>query len=193
MPLAPAAPPVRARTVTRELTQATVYLGRPGIGWDHPDYYPLRVANYILGGGSASRLYTAVRDQAGLAYSVWSYAAARRYGAVLVVGLQTRTEGLAKALQLIRAEMARMGEEPVSEQELALAQAYLTGSFPLRMDTSGELANLLLTVEAFGLGLDYPDRFKEQVEQVTAADIERVAKIYLDPTTFSTVSVGKLD
>ncbi|MFQ5520765.1 MAG: M16 family metallopeptidase, partial [Candidatus Methylomirabilia bacterium] len=191
--LANPGPPVRARTITRELTQATVYLGRPAIRPHHPDYYALRVANHILGGGSASRLYTVVRGKAGLAYSVWSYLAARRYGAALIVGLQTRTQGLAKALELIRAEMARMGDKPVSEEELALAQAYLTGSFPLRMDTSGKLASLLLTVEALDLGLDYPDRFKERLEQVTVADIQRVAKIYLDPATFSIVTVGKLD
>ncbi len=199
VPLAPATPPIhasgagtRTHTVTRDLTQATVYLGRPAIRQDHPDYYPLLVANYILGGGSASRLYAKVRDEAGLAYWVGSYLSARRYGASFLVSLQTRTDGVTEALRLIKTELARMGKAPVSDHELALAKAYLTGSFPLRMDTSAKLADLLVTVEEFGLGLDYPDRFKERVENVSAADILRVAKTYLDPTTFSIVQVGKL-
>jgi len=193
VPLAPAAPPVQVRTVRRELTQVTAYLGHPVVRRDHPDYYPLLVANYILGAGSASRLNTKVREEAGLAYWVGSHLSMGRYGASLLVSLQTRTEGVAEALRLLKAELARMGEEPVSDQELALAKAYLTGSFPLRMDTSAELANLLVTVEELGLGLDYPDRFRERVEKVTAADVLRVAKVYLDPTGFSTVTVGKLD
>ena len=190
---APAAPPVQARTVARDLTQVTVYLGRPAVRHDHPDYYPLMVASYILGEGSASRLYTKVREEAGLAYSVGSYLSSGRYGASLVVSLQTRTEGVGEAVQLVKAELGRMGKGPVSDEELGLAKAYLTGSFPLRMDTSPEMASMLVSVEEWALGLDYPDRFRERVEQVTTADILRVARTYLDPATFSIVSVGKIN
>ncbi len=192
VPPAPANPPVQARTIIRDLTQATVYLGRPAVGRAHPDYYPLVVANYILGGGSASRLYTRVREEAGLAYWVGSQLSPARYGSSLVVSLQSRTDGVQEAVQLIKAELTRMGKEPVSDQELGLAKAYLTGSFPLRMDTSPELANLLVTVEEFGLGLDYPQRFKDRVQRVSAADILRVARAYLNPATFSALTVGKL-
>ncbi|MBI4241933.1 MAG: insulinase family protein [Candidatus Rokubacteria bacterium] len=185
-------PPAVARAVTRELTQATVYLGRPVVRQDHPDYYPLQIASYILGGGSASRLYSKVREEAGLAYWVGSHVAGGRYGAAFVVSLQSRTDGAGEALRLVRTELGRMGREPVSDQELGLAKAYLIGSFPLRMDTSSELANLLVTVEELGLGLDHPDRFKERVGKVTAADVLRVARTYLDPAAFSTVTVGKV-
>lgn len=191
VPLAPGASAVQARTVSRELTQAALVLGRPAVRRDHPDYYPLLVASYILGGGSASRLYTTVREEAGLAYSVGSQTAPGRYGAAFVVSLQTRAERLSDALARVKTELARMTREPVSDQELALAKAYLIGSFPLRMDTSAQLASLLVAVEELGLGLDYPDRFKAEVEKVTAADIQRVARTYLDPATFSTVTVGK--
>lgn len=193
VPLAPAAPPVQARTVRRELTQVTVYLGRPAVRHDHPDYYALLVTSYILGGGSTSRLYAKVRDEAGLAYWVGSHLSPGRYGASFLVSFQTRTDGAAEALRLTRAELARMGKEPVSNEELALAKAYLTGSFPLRMDTSSELADLLVRVEEMRLGLDYPDRFRERIGKVMAADVLRVAKSYLNPTTFSIVQVGKLD
>ncbi|MFQ5828523.1 MAG: M16 family metallopeptidase [Candidatus Methylomirabilia bacterium] len=187
---APSAPAVQAHRIARELKQATVYLGRPAIPFDHPDYYPLRVASYILGGGSASRLYTTVRGKAGLAYSVWSYLSVGRYGAGLFVGLQTRIDGVSEALRLVEEELVRMGKERVSDSELALTKAYLTGSFPLRIDTSAKLAGLLVTVEELGLGLDYPERFQKRVEAVTTADVQRVAKRYLDPSTLSRVTVG---
>jgi zinc protease len=191
-PRASADPSVSARNVTRELTQATLYLGRPAVGQDHPDYYPLVVASYILGGGSASRLYTAVREKAGLAYSVFSHLSSGRYGSSLFIGLQTKNDKLSEALRLAQEEAARMGREPVSSEELSMAKAYLIGSFPLRTDTTSKIVGLLVSVEEMGLGLDYPDRFKERIGNVTAADVQSVAARYLDPSTFSRVIVGKV-
>jgi len=187
--MAAALPLPLTRTLTRELTQATVYMGRPAIRQDHPDYFPLVVANYVLGGGSASRLYTRVREERGLAYSIYSSLSAARYGASFVVALQTRNEGVDEAVRLAQEEMRRMGREAASAAEVDLAKAYLTGSFPLRMDTSGKVARLMIAVEEYGLGLDYPDRYKERIGRVTAADVQRVAARYLDPATFSVITV----
>ena len=189
--LASASPPVESRVIHRNLTQATVSLGRPGIRQDHPDYFPLVVANYVLGGGSASRLYTRVREERGLAYSVYSALGPGRYGASYFVGLQTRLDAVDEAVRLTRDEMARMGREEVSPRELALAKSYLIGSYPLRTDTSGKMAGLLVAIEENDLGLDWPDRFKAGVSRVTPADVKRVAAIYMDPATFSSVTVGK--
>jgi zinc protease len=191
IPMAPASPPVESRVIHRDLTQATVSLARPGIRQDHPDYFPLVVANYVLGGGSASRLYTRVREERGLAYSVYSALGPGRYGASYFVGLQTRLDAVDEAVRLTRDEMARMGREEVSPRELALAKSYLIGSYPLRTDTSGKMAGLLVAIEENDLGLDWPDRFKAGVSRVTPADVKRVGAIYMDPATFSSVSVGK--
>ncbi len=181
----------QTRTITRDLTQTTVLLARPTIRQTDPDYFPLAVATYILGGGSASRLYTHVREEKGLAYSVYATAFPARYGASHLVSLQTRTDGVAEALRLVREEMAHMAREPVAPAELDLAKSYLIGSFPLRLDTSGKLAGFVGALEENGLGLDYPDRYKERIARVTAADVQRVAAKYLDPATFSSVTVGK--
>jgi zinc protease len=188
---APASTPAMTRTITRALTQATMYLGRPGIGHHDPDYFPLVVANYILGGGSASRLYTRVREERGLAYSVYSSLGPGRYGASYVVSLQTRVDAVDEAVRLVKEEMTRMGRTAVEARELSLAKAYLIGSFPLRLDTSRKVADLLIGIEEYGLGLDYPDRFKAEIAKVTAADVQRVAARYMDPATFSSVTVGK--
>jgi zinc protease len=183
--------PAEERKIVRDLTQTTVLLGRPAIRQVDPDYFPLAVATYVLGGGSASRLYTRVREERGLAYSVYSSLLPGRYGASYLVSLQTRTDGVAEAVGLVRDEMARLGREPVTPRELDLAKSYLIGSFPLRLDTSGKLARFLGAVEESGLGLDYPERYKERIGRVTAADVQRVAARYLDPATFSSVLVGK--
>lgn len=191
VPKPPLAGPAEERKIVRDLTQTTVLLGRPAIRQDDPDYFPLTVATYVLGGGSASRLYTRVREERGLAYSVYSSLLPARYGASYLVSLQTRTDGVGEAVGLTRVEMARFGREPVAPRELSLAKSYLIGSFPMRLDTSGKLARFLGAVEESGLGLDYPERYKERIARVTAADVQRVAAKYLDPATFSEVQVGR--
>jgi zinc protease len=189
----PAVGSAETRTIARpHLTQATVYLGRRAIRQDDPDYYPLAVASYILGGGSASRLYQRVRDEGGLAYAVYGSVSPARYGSTLVVSLQTRTDEVAKTVALTRAELARLVGEPVTEAELSLAKSYLIGSFPLRLDTSAKVAGFLVAIEEHGLGLDYAERYKERIAAVTAADVRRVAARYLAPDTFSAVTVGNL-
>ena len=188
---APGAPPAGSETIKRELTQATIVLGRQAVRQGHPDYFPLAVAAYVLGGGSASRLYTRVREERGLAYSVGGYVNPGRYGASFVVSAQTRTAEVPRVLDTIRGELERMAREPVSERELALAKAYLIGSFPLRLDTSRKVADFIVAVEVLGLGLDYPDRYKASIARVSAAEVGRVAAVYFAPGTLSRVVVGE--
>jgi zinc protease len=178
-------------TIKRELTQTTLMFGRQAISQTDPDYFPLAVASYVLGGGSASRLYTRVREESGLAYAVYSWVSPWRHGASFAVSAQTRTVEVPKVVVMIREELARMGREPVAERELTLARQYLIGSFPLRLDTSGKVADFLVAVEDRGLGLDYADRYKERIARVTAADVQRVAAKYFQPGTFGLVIVGE--
>lgn len=189
----PAPAPAAERTVTRaHLTQATIMIGGQAVNQRHPDYFPLAVASYVLGGGSASRLYSRVREEGGLAYAVASWVAPARYGAAVTVSAQTRTPEVPRVLALATDELARLGREAVSERELALAKAYLIGSFPLRLDTSARVADFLVAVEELGLGLDYADRYREGVARVTAADVQRVAARYLAPAGLSRVIVGNV-
>ena len=187
---APASP--REETVKRELTQSTIMFGRLAIRQTDPDYFPLSVASYVLGGGSASRLYARVRDEAGLAYAVYSWLSTARYGAAFAVTAQTRTAEAPKVVVMVREELARMTRGAVAERELALAKQYLVGSFPFRLDTSGKVADFLVAVEDQGLGLDYADRYKERIARVTARDVQRVAAKYFPPATFNLVTVGEI-
>jgi zinc protease len=184
--------PPKEERIKRDLTQATLMFGRQAIRQTDPDYFPLAVGTYVLGGGSASRLYGRVRDEGGLAYAVYAYTNPGRYGASLVASAATRTAEVPKVMDIMRDEMARMVREPVSERELTLAKDYLIGSFPLRLDTSGKVADFIVAVEHQGLGLDYADRYKERIARVTAADVQRVAAKFFVPDTYNRVVVGAL-
>jgi zinc protease len=190
VPVASGPPHPDSREIKRQLTQSTILLGRPAINQKDPDYFPLAVASYILGGGSTGRLYTRVREQGGLAYSVGSYLAPGKYASSFGLSSQTRKAEVPKVLDAVREELARMTREPVGDHELDLAKAYLAGSFPLRLNTSRRVADFLVAIEEQALGLDYADRYVEQVGKVTAADVQRVAGRFFDPSTFSRVVVG---
>jgi len=182
----------REETIKRELTQSTLMFGRRAVRQTDPDYFPLSVASYVLGGGSASRLYTRVREESGLAYAVHSWVSPARYGAAFAVSAQTRTAEAPKVVAMVREELARMTREQVSNRELSLAKQYLIGSFPFRLDTSSKVADFLAAVEDQGLGLDYADRYKERIGRVTAKDVQDVAAKYFPPASFSLVTVGEI-
>jgi zinc protease len=192
IPQAGPGPAPAIREIRRDLTQATILMGRQGLRQTDPDYFPLVVAAYVLGGGSASRLYDRIRDAGGQAYGVWSYNSPGRYGASLMVSTQTRIAEVPKVIDALRDELTRMTREPVSARELDLAKSYLIGSFPFRLDTSSKVADFLVAIEAQGLGLDYADRYRAAIARVTAADVQRVAARYFLPDTFNRVVVGKL-
>jgi zinc protease len=177
-------------TIPRALTQSTIMLGRQAVTQRDPEYYPLAVASYVLGGGSASRLYARVREEGGLAYSVFSYLTPGRYGAALTVSAQTRTAEVGQVTRIFREELNRLGQAPPSERELGLAKSYLIGSFPLRLDTSAKVADFLVAVEEIGLGLGYADQYRERIARVTAADVQRVAASYFAADGFHRVVVG---
>ncbi len=184
-------PPPREEMIARDLTQSTIMLGRQAIRQTNPDYFPLVVASYVLGGGSASRLYSRVREEGGLAYSVYSYVSPSKLGSAFILSAQTRTAEAPKVQVLLGEELARMIREPVTDAELGLAKSYLIGSFPLRLDTSGKVADFVTAVEDLGLGLDYADRYRDRIGRVTAQDVQRVAAKYFVPETFNRVVVGK--
>jgi zinc protease len=168
--------------IDRTVTQATIVVGHQGISRDNPDYYALAVMNYILGGGGfGSRLVDEIRVKRGLAYSVASFFDAGRYPGSFQVVLQTKNASAREAIALVLRELERMRTEPVSDDELSRAQKYLTGSFPLRLDTQGKLAGFLTLVEYFGLGPNYPERYPSLINAVTREEVARVAKTYLHP------------
>jgi zinc protease len=107
------------------------------------------------------------------------------------VTLQTRNAAANQAIAAALVEIKRIRTEPVSDQELADAKAYLIGSFPLRLDTTGKLAGLLAVVELHGLGLSYFDDYPKAIAAVTKEDILRAAQKYINPDLYALVVVAK--
>ncbi|HEX2501165.1 MAG TPA: pitrilysin family protein [Methylomirabilota bacterium] len=184
--------PSRTEPIQRSLTQATILLGQATVTREHPDYYPLLVASQILGGGSSSRLYARVREERGLAYNVYAQYATARLAGYFLVELQSENARIREALTVLREELVRLRRERVSEEELGRARSYLIGSFPLRMDTAGGVSDLLVAIERYGLGLDYPARFRASVAAVTREDVLRAVRTHWDPDGMSLALVGNL-
>jgi len=108
------------------------------------------------------------------------------------VHVQTRNAAANQALASVFQELKRIRTDPVRDQELADAKAYLIGSFPLRMDTNAKLASLLNLVELHSLGLSYFDDYPKAIAAVTKEDVLRVAQKYLNPDRYALVVVAKL-
>jgi len=180
--------------VERDIPQSTAIFGHAGIRRDDPDYYAARVVNYVLGGGSfASRLYEEVREKRGLAYSVYSYLQPLDHGAMILGGVATQNSRVGESLDLIRAEWKRMAESGPTEEELKDAKTYLTGSFPLRLSSTGRIARMMVGIQLQELGIDYLDRQKDLIEAVTPEDARRVARRIFDPEALTVVVVGQPD
>lgn len=188
-----ARPDVRKVHIDKAVSQASIILGHPGIARDTPDFEAISVMNYILGlGGFSSRLMESVRTKAGLAYSVTSYFTLNKAPGSFRVEMQTKNESAADAIALARAEVERIRTEEVSDEELDDAIRYLTGSYPLRLDSNSNIADFIAQVWLHDLGFDYADRYIERVKAVTKEDVLRVAKKYLHPDEFVEVIVADL-
>jgi zinc protease len=179
--------------INRSVTQANVILGQEGVSRDNSDYYALMVMNHILGGGGfSSRLMEEIRNKRGLAYSVYSFLDPGKYPGSFQIVLQTKNTSAREAISLAREQVERIRKEPVSEKELEGAKKYLVGSFPMRLDTQGKLANFLVQVEYYGLGQDYPGKYPRLINSITREEILRVARIHLHPETSILVIVADL-
>jgi zinc protease len=175
----------------KDLTQATIYWGHQGIRRENPDYYVLTVMNYILGGGGfASRMMTHVRDEQGLVYGIYSYFAAADHSGSFKVAAQTKNDNANRVIEAINKEIERMRTELVSEEELKNAKDYLTGSFPLRLDTNAKVAGFLADIENFNLGYDYFDKYPQYINAVTREKVLEAARKYLHPDRYCLVVVA---
>jgi zinc protease len=190
------APPIEKKTVQlieKDLTQSNVILGHGGISRTNPDFYAVTVMNYILGaGGFSSRLMDSIRDKQGLVYGIMSHFDARLMPGSFWVNFQTRTEATNQAIQGVLAELKSIREAPVTDQELSEAKSFLIGSFPLRLDSTAKLAQVLAQVEFYGLGFEYFSQYPKWIERVTKEDVQRVAKQYLYPQRYALVVVGNV-
>lgn len=165
------------KLVDIDLPQSTLRFGAPGIARHDPDFDAAFIVNHILGGGVFSaRLFKEVREKRGLAYSVHAGLQTMRHAALFSGGTSTKNERAAESLAVIEAEIARMAQDGPTEDELAKAKSYLTGSYALRFDTSTKIAGQLVQLQLEGFEPSYLDERNARLEAVTLDETRRVAR-----------------
>lgn len=187
-------PPTKPRTIVveRPVPQSTALMALPGIARDDPDWYSAVVMNHVLGGGGQqSRLFNEVREKRGLAYGASSGLRTYKRAALLVVSTASANERVADAIRVVRAEIARMRTEGVTEQELADAKTYLSGALALSLDSSGSVASLMHSLQVDGLSPDHLVRREALIAAVKIDSVRRVARRLLREETMTTIVVGK--
>ena len=193
----PAVPEVEALTAAQDIkvpfesAQAHVAIGQPGYKRSDPDFFALTVGNYILGGGGfVSRLSKEVREKRGLSYSVYSYFAPGLHAGAFTIGLQTRPDQAAQAVQVSKDVLAKFVADGPSADELKAAKDNLIGGFALRIDSNRKLLDNVANIAWVGLPLDYLENWTQRVDKITLADIKTAFARKLQPEKMVTVVVG---
>lgn len=191
-PSLPQAPNGQILLADKDVPQTSILMGHRGISKDNPDGMALRVANYILGGGGFnSRLMREVRSNRGLAYSVYSYfQIGRHLPGLFIAGSETKSQSTVEVVRLMRDLMQQFIEEPVSEDELELAKKSLINSFVFAFDNWHAIVTRKLRLDYYGYPEDYMETYRQQIADVTVADVQRVAGQYLRPDQLQVVLVG---
>jgi zinc protease len=179
------------RVIEFPATQSHIRLGQPGMTRTDPDYFPLYVGNYILGGGGlVSRLSDEVREKRGLSYSVYSYFLPMRSQGPFMIGLQTKNNQRQQALAVVRKVLKDFVAQGPTEKELEAAKKHLTGGFPLRLDSNKKIAEYLAMIGFYSLPLTYLDDFIPRIEAVTVDQIRDAFKRRVHPERLVTMIVG---
>jgi zinc protease len=177
--------------IAHPATQSHILIGVPGMSRNDPDYFPLYVGNYILGGGGfVSRLMEEVREKRGLAYSVYSYFMPMQQPGAYQIGLQTKKDQADEALKLTRATLREFIAKGPTEKELKAAKQNIIGGFPMRIDSNKKILEYLSVIGFYGLPLTYLDDFVGRVDKVTVAQIRDAFKRHVNPDAMATVIVG---
>jgi zinc protease len=182
------------RTIPRDKAQSHVYLGHSGITRTNPDYYAVLVMEHILGTGPGftDRISRKLRDEQGLAYTVYANLTmtAEMEPGTFMAYIGTSPESIDIAVKGVLQEMRELQQTPVSSEELALVKQYLTGSYIFSFETTPQLARYLIEAERFQLGQDFLHQYPRMVHQVTSDDVMQAAQRYLDPESYYVSIVG---
>lgn len=177
--------------VDHPAAQSHVFLGMPGMRRGDPDFFPLLVGNYILGGGGfVSRLTKEVREKRGFAYSVYSYFQPLQQPGPFQIGLQTKREQATEALRVVQATLEEFLKNGPAEEEVRSAKQNLVDGFVLRLDSNRKILDHIAMIGFYGLPLDYLDEYPRQVAKVTAAQIRDAFARRIKPEHLVTVIVG---
>jgi zinc protease len=174
-----------------DLTQSEIRVGHLGLPRAHPDYFPLKLVNYILGeGGFSSRLMARIRSDLGFTYGIRSSFSFRRAPGPFIVSTFTPAENTAQVVQEIRSVITEVHRHGVAAQELAEAQSYYVGHFPLGLETSRGIGRQVMSIDLYDLGTDYLKNYCEQIRGVTLKAAAQAAQDHLQPDQLVTLVMG---
>lgn len=191
MPTRPGAPKSGLSRIEHPASQTHIHIGLPAVERGHPDYFPLLVGNYTLGGGGfVSRLMKEVREKHGYAYSVYSHFSPLRQAGPFQISLQTKRSQAKEANRLTRSILDAFLRSGPTEEELAAAKDNLAGSFPLRLDSNKKLLDNVALIGFYGLPLDYLDQYQARVRAVTAEQVRQAFARHVSMPRLVTVMVA---
>lgn len=174
--------------------QAVIAFGHEGITRDDPDFFAAYILNEVLGGGRfGARLMTEVREKRGLTYGIGTYLVPMDHAELYMGRFASGNAVVGQAIDIVKAEWAKAATEGITAEELAATKTYLTGSYPLRFDGNGPIADILVGMQMEDLPIDYPVTRNAKIEAVTLEDIKRVAARVLKPEALHFVVVGQPD
>ena len=195
LPEPPRQPGLKVRLIDNPaLTQSTIVVGHPGIRHLDPDFYAVRVMNYILGGGgTSSRLMSVIRARGGKAYSATSGFESFESRGVFEASTSTRTTETVNTLKLMLAEITKLRDKGVTEAEVSDARANIAGNYGLSFQTASDVATALLSAELHKLDSKYVEELPVRIGAVTREEVNAAAKTRLDPEHLAIVIVGEGD
>lgn len=169
--------------------QSVAVFGHRGITRDDPDFFAAYIASTILGGGGFdSRLMTEVREKRGLTYGIYSVLLPKDFSQLVFGNFASANARMAEAIEVVKAEWAKLAQDGVTQDELDQAKTYLTGAYPLRFDGNGPIANILVGMQMQDLPIDYANTRNDRVNAVTLDEINKVIKrVYLPDELHFTV------
>jgi zinc protease len=175
-----------------DVNQSEIRFIAPGIRRDDPDYYAVQVMNHVLGGGFSSRLFVSLRTKAGLAYAVGgSVSALFDHPGLTILLIGTKSGTTAQAIDGMYKEIEGMRTNRVTAEELQRAKDAILNSFVFQYDSKEKVASFRTDLEFHHYPADFLERYQKGVEKVTAEDVDRMAKKYLERNKFAVLVVGK--
>jgi predicted Zn-dependent peptidase len=171
--------------------QSVIYIGNLAIQRANREWIPLVVANQVLGGSPASRLFMDLRENRSLTYGAYSAIVERAEIGPFIAYASVRTEVTTEAVSAFFEHLERINQQPVEAQELVNAKRYLSDSFPLKVDTPGKLAELVMELRTYSLPDDYWDQYRNWIRKTSASEAHYVARSYIRPKEALLVVVGQ--
>jgi zinc protease len=190
-PAPPAPTPTSITLINRPgSVQSEIWMGNLAVRPDDPDVVPLDVMNRVLGGGTNSRLFLILREQKGWTYGSYSQVTSPRDRGHFVATAEVRTPVTDSSVAELLHQIRRIRTQTPPDTEVQTAEDYLTGHFPIGIETPEQVASQVADVLMRGLGIDYLEKYRDRVAAVTPADVERVARAHLHPDSLDIVVVG---